>query len=143
DVTRPGALRVFWDVDAPATLAQLKEEPDNPLRKRLPHLDMVLTYGGGPPVVAAYELLGACLCRPIYNALDPSTHYPVAPEQRFAADLALLANRLPDREARIERFFLEPARLLPHRHFLLGGNGWDDKSMPPNVRRMGHLGTTD
>src|SRR5207302_7819230 len=54
-----------------------------------------------------------------------------------------LANRLPDREARVERFFLEPAARLPARRFLLGGNGWDDKAMPENVRRLGHLGTGD
>lgn len=143
DFARPGALRIFWDVDAPATLAQLRAEPDHPLRKRLSHLDMVLTYGGGPPVVAGYEELGARLCRPIYNALDPSTHHPVAPEQRFVADLALLANRLPDREARIERFFLEPARLLPDRQLLLAGNGWNSKAVPSNVRRVGHVGTAD
>ena len=30
-------------------------------------------------------------------------------EARFKADPSFLANRLPDREARVERFFLEPA----------------------------------
>ena len=29
------------------------------------------------------------------------------------------------------------------RAFLLGGNGWDDKPMAPNVRRIGHVGTRD
>ena len=80
---RPDALRLFWDVDAPATLAQLRAEPAHPLHRILPMLDAVLTYGGGPPVVAAYEAFGARMCRPIYNALDSSTHYPVVPEQRF------------------------------------------------------------
>jgi spore maturation protein CgeB len=80
---------------------------------------------------------------PVYNALDPDTHHPVSPDARFAADLALLANRLPDREARIEEFFLKPAGLLPDRRFLLGGNGWDDKPMPGNVPRLGHVGTAD
>jgi spore maturation protein CgeB len=140
---RPHAVKIFWDVDAPATLAELKSEPDRPLRRILPTLDMVLTYGGGPPVVAAYEALGARMCRPIYNALDPTTHYPVAADPRFSGDLNFLANRLPDREARVERFFLEPAAQLPGRRFLLGGAGWDDKAMPANVRRVGHVGTAD
>jgi spore maturation protein CgeB len=139
----PHAVKIFWDVDAPATLAELRADPSLPLRRILPSLDLVLTYGGGPPVIAAYEGLGARICRPIYNALDASTHHPVAPEQRFASDLNFLANRLPDREARVERFFLEPAAQLPDRSFLLGGNGWGDKSMPSNVRRVGHVGTTD
>src|SRR4051812_4085809 len=82
---REDAVRVYWDVDAPATLAEIKPQPSAPLRKALPNLDMVLTYGGGPPVVEAFESLGARLCRPIYNALDPSTHHPVAPDPRFKA----------------------------------------------------------
>ena len=48
----------------------------------------IFTYGGGPPVVADYEALGAQRCVPIYNALDPDTHYRVAPDARFEADLA-------------------------------------------------------
>ena len=117
-------------MDAPATLAEIRPLPDHPLRRALPQLDAVLTYGGGPPVIDAYEALGARLCRPIYNALDPSTHHPVPPEPRFAGDLNFLANRLPDREARVERFFLEPAARLPDRRFLIGGSGWEDKAMP-------------
>lgn len=140
---RPEAVKLFWDVDAPATLAEMRAAPDHPLRRALPSLDMVLTYGGGPPVVQAYEGFGARLCRPIYNALDPSTHHPVEPQARFEGELNFLANRLPDREARVERFFLEPAARLPERRFLIGGNGWDDKAMPPNVRRIGHVGTAD
>lgn len=140
---RPHAVKIFWDVDAPATLAELRTDPDLPLRRILPSLDMVLTYGGGPPVIAAYEALGARSCRPIYNALDPTTHHPVAADARFSGDLNFLANRLPDREARVERFFLQPAARLPDQRFLLGGNGWDDKPMPPNVRRIGHVGTAD
>jgi spore maturation protein CgeB len=139
----PSAVKVFWDVDAPATIASLRGEPDQPLRRRLGDLDLVLTYGGGPPVVRAYEGLGARLCRPIYNALDPQTHHPAPPDPRFAGDLNFLANRLPDREARVERFFLEPAARLSDRGFVLGGAGWDDKPMPPNVRRVGHVGTGD
>lgn len=139
----PHAVKIYWDVDAPATLAEIRPAPDHPLRKTLASLDAVLTYGGGPPVVKAYESLGARLCRPIYNALDPATHYPVAADARFEGDLNFLANRLPDRERRVEQFFLEPAARLADRRFLLGGNGWDGKPMPENVRRIGHLGTND
>ncbi len=137
----PHALRVFWDVDAPATLATLQADPDHVLRRRLPELDLVLTYGGGPPVVAAYTRFGAARCVPIYNALDPATHFPVAAERPLAADLGFLANRLPDREARVEEFFLSAAERLPAHSFLLGGLGWHAKPMPPNVRQIGHVPT--
>ncbi|WP_372618261.1 glycosyltransferase [Falsiroseomonas sp.] len=138
---QPDAIRIFWDVDAPATLAAMRADAAHPLRRALAALDVVLTYGGGPPVVEAYRGFGARSCVPVYNALDPETHHPVLPDPRYAADLNFLANRLPDREARVEEFFLRPAALLPARRFLLGGNGWDDKPMPANVTRLGHLGT--
>ena len=143
DRARSDALTVYWDVDAPATLSEVKAAPDHPLRGVLPRIDHVLTYGGGDPVVQAFRALGARECRPIYNALDPATHHAVAPDARFSADLALLANRLPDRECRIEQFFLEPAASLPQRRFLLGGNGWGDKAVPANVRAIGHVGTAE
>jgi spore maturation protein CgeB len=142
-VAQPHAVKIFWDVDAPATLAELRREPSLPMHRLLPGLDLVLTYGGGPPVIAAYKAMGARACRPVYNALDPATHHPATPEARFRGDLNFLANRLPDREARVERFFLEPAARLPERGFPLGGSGWEDKAMPPNVRRVGHVGTGD
>jgi len=138
---RPGALKVFWDVDAAATLEEMRADEDHPVRRAFGSLDFVLTYGGGPPVVEAYEGFGAARCVPIYNALDPTTHHPVDPDARFSADLSFLGNRLPDREARVEQFFLEPAAALPDRQFLIGGNGWDSKAMPANVRHLGHVFT--
>jgi spore maturation protein CgeB len=138
---RPGALKIFWDVDAAATLDEMRGREDHPVRRALTSLDFVLTYGGGPPVVKAYEGFGAARCVPIYNALDPTTHHPVEPDLRFAADLSFLGNRLPDRERRVEQFFLEPAAAFPDRQFLIGGNGWDSKPMPPNVRHLGHVFT--
>jgi spore maturation protein CgeB len=136
-------VTVFWDVDAPATLARLEARPDDPLRALVPRYDAVLTYGGGDPVVARYRALGARDCVPVYNALDPATHHPSPPDPRFAADLAFLGNRLPDREARVESFFLRAAELAPQRSFLLGGAGWDDRPLPPNVRSLGHVSTRE
>jgi spore maturation protein CgeB len=138
---RPDAIRIFWDVDAAATLDEMRADAGHPLRRALPTLDYVLTYGGGPPVVEAYEGIGARCCVPVYNALDPTTHHPAAADERFASDLAFLGNRLPDREARVEEFFLKPAALLSERRFLIGGNGWETKAMPANVRHLGHVYT--
>lgn len=141
DMARPGALRIFWDVDAPATLARMRADEHDPLRALIPVYDMVLTYGGGQPVVDAYRRLGARHCEPVYNALDPDTHHPVEPEPRFAASLGFLGNRLPDREARVEEFFLRAAAQRPSASFLLGGAGWGDKPLPGNVRYLGHVYT--
>ncbi len=139
--SRPDAMRIFWDVDAAATLDEMRGDESHVVRRILPALDMVLTYGGGPPVIEAYEGFGARRCIPVYNALDPTTHHPVEADERFASDLAFLGNRLPDREARVEEFFLRAAAVLPERTFLIGGNGWETKGMPENVRHLGHVYT--
>ena len=80
-------LVAFWDVDAPATLDRVQSNPDDPFRTLITRYDLVLTYGGGDPVVRAYEKLEARRCVPVYNALDPSTHHPVPPDPRFDGDL--------------------------------------------------------
>lgn len=136
-----GRLTAFWDVDAPATLERTLADPADPFRAQVGRFDYVFTYGGGDAVVDAYHRLGARRCVPIYNALDPVTHHGVEAEPELAADLTFLGNRLPDREARVDAFFLTAARLLPHRRFLLGGSGWDDKDVPANVVKLGHVPT--
>jgi spore maturation protein CgeB len=143
EARRPGARAVYWDVDAPATLDRIDADPYDRFRPLVGEYDLVLTYGGGEPVKRAYEAIGARRCVPIYNALDPETHRVAPPDPRFACDLAFLGNRLPDREARVDEFFFRAAAALPDRTFVLGGNGWHDKPMPPNVRAIGHVYTRD
>ncbi|HKH49572.1 MAG TPA: glycosyltransferase [Thermoanaerobaculia bacterium] len=143
DLRHPGGFAAFWDVDAPATLDRMESQLRDPFRPLVPRYDVVFTYGGGDPVVQAYRRFGARDCVPIYNALDPTTHHPVPPDPRFAGDLGFLGNRLPDREARVEEFFLQAAAKLPDRRFLLGGSGWEDKPMPANVDYLGHVYTRD
>jgi spore maturation protein CgeB len=140
---RPGALAVFWDVDAPATLDRVTHDPADPFGALIPEYDMVFTYGGGDPVVRAYERLGARTCVPIYNALDPESHRPAPPDPRFEGALGFIGNRLPDREARVEEFFLRAAESAPAERFVLGGSGWGDRALPDNVHYVGHVYTRD
>jgi spore maturation protein CgeB len=133
----------FWDVDAPATLARVESNPEDTFRRLIPEYDLILTYGGGVPVIEHYQRLGAANCHPIYNALDPETHYPVAPDPAFACDLLFVGHRLPDRERRVQEFFLRAAELAPDLQFALGGEGWEGKRLPTNVRWVGHVGTGD
>ena len=141
---RAGNLIVFWDVDAPATLERVTLRPEDPFRPLIPRYDLVLTYGGGDPVVSAYRSLGARECFAVYNALDPLTHHPVAPDARFEGLLGFLGNRLPDREERVRQFFFTAAARLPQETFLLGGNGWDSScGAPANVRLLGHVYSRD
>ena len=137
------AAKVFWDVDAPATLDRLASDPHDTFHSALPHFHLVLTYGGGNPVTSRYRELGARQCFAIYNAFDPDVHFPVPSDPRFACDLSFLGNRLPDREARTDEFFFRSASLSADLKFVLGGSGWADKSMPANVTYRGHVYTAD
>ena len=135
------AVVIFWDVDAPATIARMREKPADPMRSAVPQYDAVFTYGGGPEIRNAYRAFGARAYSSIYNGLDQETHHPVQPDAELKCDVAFIGNRLPDREKRVEELFLKAAELAPDRQFLLGGEGWGDKPMPRNVRWIGHVPT--
>jgi spore maturation protein CgeB len=133
----------FWDVDAPATLARVENDPTDLFRTCIPRYDFIFTYGGGSEVVERYVRLGAQNCYPIYNALDGETHFPVKADPDLKCDLVFVGNRLPDRERRVEQFFLRAAELAPELKFILGGEGWGGKLLPGNVRWIGNVGTAD
>jgi spore maturation protein CgeB len=139
----PHSIVVFWDVDAPATIERLDADPQDAFRRAIPQYDAILTYGGGPGIRDEYRNCGARAYYSIYNGLDPETHHPVPAGPKLACDVAFLGNRLPDREARVEELFLKAAQLAPEKHFLLGGEGWGDKLLPPNVRWIGHVPTAE
>ncbi|MEX0772936.1 MAG: glycosyltransferase [Balneolales bacterium] len=140
---RPGQQVIFWDVDAPATLESMANNPDDTLKDLIPDYDLILTYGGGQPVIDAYTAWGARRCVPVNNALDPETHYTAPINKQFMCDLAFLGNRLPDREERMDAYFFSVAKSLPEKKFLLGGNGWETKEMTGNIRNLGHVYTKD
>lgn len=144
DLQTPNRAVVFWDVDAPATLERLRKNRSDHFCKLVPEYDLVLTYGGGEPVMRGYREFGARRCVPIYNAFDPETHHPVSPDPRFEGILGFVGNRLPDREERVLDFFQGAADRLPEKRFLLAGSGWEQNvALSPNVHYVGHLYTHD
>jgi spore maturation protein CgeB len=139
ELKKPETLVAFLDMDATATLNRIQKDPEDSFRVLIPEYDFILTYGGSTPVVDAYLAAGATECVPIYNALDPRAHFPAEPQARFEGDLGFLGNRMPDSEARVEEFLFKPATQMPDHKFVLGGDGWQDKPMPPNVTYLGHV----
>lgn len=140
---QPESAVIFWDVDAPATISRMKAATGDPFCVFVPHYDAIFTYGGGPAVRDHYLNYGARSYFSIYNALDPETHHRIDADPDLTCDLAFVGNRLPDREARVHEIFLTAATLAPQFRFLLGGEGWDDKPLPRNVRWIGHVPTGD
>lgn len=143
DYKQEHQLLIFWDVDAPATLDRMRQNLKDAFRENLQKFDLILTYGGGQAVIDTYLSFGAKACIPVYNALDPETHFPTLKNTAFECDLAFLGNRLPDRETRVEDFFITAAQHLPQKQFLLGGSGWENKELPQNIKLAGHVYTKD
>ncbi|WP_338665699.1 glycosyltransferase [Pararoseomonas sp. SCSIO 73927] len=137
------ALRVFYDLDTPVTLARLDAGEDvgyiGP--EGLGGFDLVLSYTGGAALDALRTRLGARRVAPLYGSADPTIHAPApAPADRYA--LSYLGTYAEDRQAALETLFLAPARQRPESRFVIGGaqypqdfpwgkNIWFRRHLPP------------
>ncbi|HEY4648877.1 MAG TPA: glycosyltransferase [Gemmatimonadales bacterium] len=116
-------VRVFYDLDTPITLDRLRRGEPVPYLgpDGLAGYDLVLSYTGGSALTQLQRLLGARRVLPLYGSVDPEVHFPVAPVERFRADLSYLGTYAEDRQQALLQFFIAPAQRLPHRRFVLGG----------------------
>ena len=119
----PAAVRTFYDLDTPVTLGQLRDGQEVPYigRRGLRDFDLVLSYTGGAALDELRDRLGARRVAPLYGSVDPEVHRPVPPRDTYRADLSYLGTYAADRQATLERLFIEPARRLPALRFLIGG----------------------
>jgi spore maturation protein CgeB len=127
-VTAPSCLRVFYDLDTPVTLDHLaRGEPVAYLGPHLLHrFDLALSYTGGASLELLCERLGAAEALPLYGSVDPAVHQPVAPDVEYAAHLSYIGTYAADRQQRVDRLFLDTARQLPMRRFVLAGSQYPD-----------------
>jgi spore maturation protein CgeB len=136
------ALRVFYDLDTPITLERLSrgETVFYVGPRGLADYDLVLSYTGGASLDALAERLGARVAVPLYGSVDPDAHQPAASTPLFEADLSYLGTYASDRQAALSRLFLEPARRLTERRFVLGGSQYPvDFPWSPNIFYMRHV----
>ncbi len=118
-----GPLAVFYDLDTPVTLDRLKQGEQVPYlpAEGLGGFDLVLSYTGGRALDELRERLGARRVAPLYGSVDPEVHRPAAPTPGFQGDFSYLGTYAADRQEALERLFLEPARRLPGKRFVIGG----------------------
>jgi spore maturation protein CgeB len=119
----PRAVRAFYDLDTPVTLARLEAgEPVAYIGPRgLADFDLVLSYTGGAALDALRSRLGAKRVAPLYGHVDPDVHRPIEAVPHYRADLSYLGTYAADRQAALEALFVEPARARPDQRFLIGG----------------------
>lgn len=122
-VLSSSALRIFYDLDTPITLEKLKcgEGVGYIGPRGLRDFDLVLSYTGGRALAKLQSELGAKLVAPLYGSVDPEIHYPMPPSTDFQSDLSYLGTFASDRQTTLNTFFIEAARRLPGRKFLIGG----------------------
>lgn len=123
-----GAVRVFYDLDAPVTLARIDE--DLPVEwvgeDGYSGYDLVLSYSGGRSLDELRSKLGARRVAPLYGSVDSEVHHAVRPMTTPAGsrriDLSYLGTWAEDRQPALETLLIEPARRLADRVFLIGGS---------------------
>ena len=137
---RPG-LTCFYDLDTPVTLARLDAgEAVDYVGDGLSAFDLVLSYTGGPALDALRTRLGARRVAPLYGSVDPDLHRPAASRPEYQALLSYIGTFARDRQAAVERFFVEPSRRLPGERFVLAGAQYPaDFPWTPNTFFVRHL----
>ena len=122
------AVRCFYDLDTPVTLARLDagEAVDYIGPDGLAGFDLVLSYTGGGALDALRTRLGARVVAPLYGSVDPDLHRPAAPRAEYRALLSYLGTYAADRQAALERLFVEPARQRPGERFVIAGAQYPD-----------------
>jgi spore maturation protein CgeB len=138
----PSALRVFYDLDTPVTLSQLRRGESTSYigPQGLRGFDLVLSYTGGAALDELRSTLGARRTAALYGHVDPQVHGPAEPKPAFAGDLSYLGTYAQDRQAAIEKLLVEPARLRPEQRFVIGGAQYPhDFPWTENIHFVRHL----
>jgi spore maturation protein CgeB/dTDP-glucose pyrophosphorylase len=122
-LSSPTPLRVFYDMDTPVTLTRLRaeEQVDYLSPHGLGDFDLVLSFTGGVALEELKTRLGARRVAPLYGSVDPEVHRPVPATDAYRADLSYLGTYAEDRQPTLNALFIEAARRLPRRRFVIGG----------------------
>lgn len=117
-------LNVFYDLDAPVTIAALRDgkRPFYIGADGLGGYGVVLSYTGGASLVALRVELGAKRVYPLYGSVDPGLHRNAPEVDEFRADLSYLGTYAEDRQKALFELFIEPAKRLREKRFLIGGS---------------------
>jgi spore maturation protein CgeB len=133
----------FYDIDTPVTLAKLAAGDHAYLSPDLiAGYDLYLSFTGGPTLDLLERDHGAPAARALYCSVDPLAYAPLAVPRRWA--LSYLGTYSPDRQPRLERLLLEPARRAPGLRFAVAGPQYPAGiDWPANVERLEHVPPRD
>jgi spore maturation protein CgeB len=134
-------LHLFYDLDTPITLANLAGGSAEYLRRdQIPHFDVYLSFTGGKILQELEQHWGARCARPLYGCVDPEVYRRVPREQGFRCLLSYMGTHATDRQEKLNHLFLEAARQLPSKQFILAGSLYPREwKWPANVRHLDHV----
>jgi spore maturation protein CgeB len=139
-------LKVFYDLDTPVTLEQIESGQGVGYigASGLRDFDIVLSFTGGRALTELQTRLGARRAVALYGSVDPDVHRPVAARESYRADLSYIGTYAEDRQAMLNALFLEPARRLPERRFLIAGAQYPPAfTWLPNLFFVRHIAPPD
>jgi len=121
------------------TLAKIDaDEPEYMTRELIPGFDVYLSFTGGPTLRRIENCYGSPMARALYCSVDPQLYRRTDARRRW--DLGYLGTYSADRQAKLEKLLLDPARRQPSRRFVVAGAQYPANIVwPDNVERIEHL----
>jgi spore maturation protein CgeB len=135
------AVKAFYDIDTPITLAKLRDGTAGYLEARhVPAFDLYFSFTGGPLLHRLQVDFGAVCPVPLYCSFEEGKYYPRKSYRRYQNDLSYMGTYAPDRQEKVEDLLIGPAKNLPDLSFLLAGPQYPKKiKWPGNLRHIKHL----
>src|SRR6185369_13569975 len=140
-----GPLHIFYDLDTPITLENLRHGPLEYLRAdQIPAFDLYLSFTGGHILPELELIWHAQTALPLYGCVDPDIYTRVPVRDDFRCLLSYMGTYARDRQHKLDQLFLEPARELTQDNFVLAGSLYPwDWSWTSNIRRIEHVAPGD
>jgi spore maturation protein CgeB len=132
-------IAAFYDIDTPITLSRLRARSCEYISRALVRrYDLYLSFTGGPTLDVLEREFGSPYARPLYCSVDPALYFREELEEQWA--LGYLGTYSDDRQPKLERLLIAPARRLPTMRFAVVGPQYPAGiEWPPNVERIVHL----
>jgi spore maturation protein CgeB len=136
-------VSAFYDIDTPITVARLESgDLDYLSRDLIPGYDLYLSFTGGPILDRLRHSYGSPRAEVLYCSVDTDAYARLDRPKLW--DLSYIGTYSADRQPKLERLLIEPARRLPHGRFVVAGPQYpDDIRWPANVERIEHVGPAD
>jgi spore maturation protein CgeB len=135
-------MKVFYDLDTPITLNSLEkgEKLFYVGERGFQDFDLVLSYTGGKALDELKTKLGAKRTAVLYGCADINSHKPVPKSDTYKSDFSYLGTYARDRQASLEKFFINVAAQLPDKNFIIGGSMYPE-SFPwqKNINYIYHV----